>query len=277
MLLMDGTYWDGRLIHNHLSDRNWPVVHEWFDEGGRMGYYEFHRAVGAFPNIVLAYRSLALLAIGLSSLLVFFICYRSRLLSSAESLFVALIQLTFPAFRTSFSVILLPYLVGYLLFLLGVYLAIRSYYGQGWARHVVRLMSLVLLFFSYTTNSFLVFHLGFILLMVVLVRRTLQTSVLAALRGYVLRHLDFVLLPIVFWLVKEMFFPRHGWYENYNRITFAFRETGLGLMQFTPLNHRLRRVVSSDLARCYCFWRWPPTFWLGRLRMCTDSARDSPC
>jgi hypothetical protein len=233
MLLMDGDYWDGRLLHSHLSNEDWPILQEWFDQAGLMGLYEFHRALGAFPDIVLAYRASAFLAIGLCAILVFLIGYKSRLLSPTESLFVALIQLTFPAFRTSFSLILLPYLVAFLLFLLGAYVAVRSYYGHGWTRYLSRVMSLVLFFFSYTTNSLLVFHFGFILFMIVLVRRVESLSAIAALRRYVVRNVDFVVLPAAFWAVKELFFPRHGWYEGYNRIELAVRELGLGLVQFT--------------------------------------------
>jgi hypothetical protein len=232
MLLMDGTYFDGRALLNHLGQKNWPVLQTWFGEAGLMGFYEIYRAVGSFPNIVLAYRLTAFLALGLSALLVYLICYRSRLLSRSESFFVALVQLTFPAFRSNFSLIVLPFLLGYASFLLGAYLAIRSYDARGWIRHASRLMSLVLLFLSYTTNSVLVLHYGFLLFMLLMVRRREQLTVSALVRRYALRFADFAVLPIVYWIVKEVLFPRHGVYENYNQFVFAPKEIALGLMRF---------------------------------------------
>jgi hypothetical protein len=234
MLLMDGVYHDGYLLYSHLTTESWPVLHEWFSEAGLMFFEEFYRAAGSFPDIIFGYRLMAFLAIALSAVLCYLICYHSRMLSPSESLFVSVIQLTFPAFRTTFSLIVLPYHVGYLLFLAGVYLAVRSFYAHGGGKLVLRLLSLVLLFASYTTNSLLVFHFGFILFMIFLVRRMKKLSLVAAAKRYLLRHVDFLVLPFVFWVVKEVVSPRHGWYEGNNRITLSPQEIMLGFIHFIP-------------------------------------------
>ncbi len=280
MLLMDGHYFDGRLLHHHIAHQSWPVLREWFGQAGLMGFYEFYRGVGSFPDIVLAYRLAAFLCIGLCSVLVYLIGVRSRFLSHDESLCAALIQLLFPAFRANFSLIVLPYLVAYVLFLLGAYLAVRSYGGVGWRRHAGRVAALLLLFCSYTTNSLLLLHYGFVLLMILMIRRDEHLSLFAAAGRYVFRYADLLLLPVVFWIVKETFFPRHGWYAGYNKIAFAPRTFAVNAIAFTK--NAIFLQTADALRTLFTL----PVFWLivlavalfawSRTRFARNRTFDSP-
>jgi hypothetical protein len=154
------------------------------------------------------------------------------MVSPWEGLFISLIQLTFPAFRVLFCIILLPYLVCYLLFLTGVYLAIRSYIAGGRAGLALRLLALGCLFLSYSTNSFLVLHAGFLGLMILFVGRVRQVSILAAAWRYLSRHVDFLVLPLVYWGIKEFLYPRHGVYADYNAVRLSAGELAGGLPRF---------------------------------------------
>jgi hypothetical protein len=229
LLLMDGVYFDGQLLYTHLVTKNWLALHLWFGQAGLMFFESFYRALGALPSIVFAYRLIALISIILTAVFWYLICCKSRMLSRWESLAIALIQLTFPAFRTPFEIIVLPYLVCYLLFVIGVYVAVRSDCARGARRYALRLVSLLLLFFSFSTNSLLMFYLAFIVFMVFFVRRSKMLSVLAAAKSYVLRHIDFVLLPLVYWGIKESVMPRHGIYIYYNKLHLDLKQLVLGL------------------------------------------------
>jgi hypothetical protein len=221
LLLIDGVYWDGRLLYSHLSTQNWPALRDWFGQAGLIFFEEFYRAVGMFPGIVFGYRLAAFLSMLLSAVVCYLICRESKMVSPWEGLFISLIQLTFPAFRVSFCIILLPYLVCYLLFLTGVYLAIRSHIAGGRAGLALRLLALGCLFLSYSTNSLMVFYFGFLLFMVLLFSREKHVPLLAGAKGYLLRNIDFVILPFVYWGIKEAFFPRYGVYAHYNEINLS--------------------------------------------------------
>lgn len=265
LLLMDGVYFDGHLLYSHLTTKNWPVLNLWFGHAGLMFIESFHRALGTLPDIVFGYRLIAFLSITLTAVFWYLICCESRMLAHSESLAIALVQLTFPAFRTMFGLIMLPYLVCYLLFVIGVYVAVRSYCVPGLRKYALRLVSLVLLFFSFSTNSFLVFYSGFIVFMVFFVRRTKMVSILAAAKSYVFRHIDFLLLPFVYWGIKEAVMPRHGVYENYNRVQMSLKALVLGYVKFIPnavllqLNEALLQLLALPalwlvLAAMMVFW-----------------------
>ena len=57
--------------------------------------------------------------------------------------------------------------------------------------------------------------------MIFVVRRWNAVSIGAAARHYLPRHVDFVLLPLAFWAIKESLTPRWGVYEEYNRIQLS--------------------------------------------------------
>ena len=232
LLIMDGVYWDGRVLYSHLLTRNWPALNDWFSQAGLMFLAEFYWAVGLLPGIVPGYRIGAFMATILASVVTYLICRESKMLSPWEALFISLIQVTFPAFRVRFCIILLPYLVCYLLFLLGALLAMKAYAAPGLARGVLRAVSLICLFLSYTYNSFLVFHFGFLLLMILVVRRAKSLSFLLATKSYLVKNVDYVLLPLLYWRIKEVLYPRHGLYADYNAVVLGMNGLVRGTMEF---------------------------------------------
>jgi len=67
----------------------------------------------------------------------------------------------------------------------------------------------------------LVFYFGFLFFLLSHQQRTKGCTFGQAFIQFVPRRLDFLLLPFVFWIVKEHFFPRYGDYAVYNRFQFS--------------------------------------------------------
>jgi hypothetical protein len=80
---------------------------------------------------------------------------------------------------------------------------------------------MVIFFLSFNLNSFLVFYFGFLLLLFCLNYWHNSCLWKQALILFISRRLYFILLPFVYWIVKEVFFPRHGLYADYNKFTFS--------------------------------------------------------
>ncbi|MDD4857583.1 MAG: hypothetical protein PHD74_05680 [Candidatus Krumholzibacteria bacterium] len=173
-----------------------------------------------FPNIIAGYRVLTFVFLLLSALLCYVVCLETRMLSPWESLSISMIQLAFPAFRVMCCLYMLPFIMSISLFLLGAYLALKNLSGGNGVSLVLRMLSLICFFLSFTTNSLLVFYLGFILLMIFTVRRRRGIPILAAAKRYLPRHIDFLMLPFLYWFINELYFPRTGFYSKYNRLLF---------------------------------------------------------
>ncbi len=97
-----------------------------------------------------------------------------------------------------------PYILCYTLFLLAVLLALRSEYAKGKVHDGLRVGSLAVFFFSFYLNSLLVFFPGFLLFLLVCAQRHSRVDLKKMLFPFVLCHLDFLLLPFLHWVVKEL-------------------------------------------------------------------------
>jgi len=221
ILLNDGVYFDGWIILNFIKGKDWAGLSNQFQEGGGILAGYLHWFLGHFPNIIFGYHLVAFVCIVSSGLLIYQIARLSGFVSREESLLLSLISLTYPAFQVGFELIILPYVASYSIFFLAVLLALWAEKMKKPAHYGLRLSAIVCFLVSFSINSLLVFYFGFLVLLVMFVRRMQSLSLREMLPHFLLRHLDYVFLPFLYWVIKEIAFPRHGLYINYNRFTFS--------------------------------------------------------
>ncbi|MCX6056651.1 MAG: hypothetical protein NTW69_00645 [Chloroflexi bacterium] len=232
ILLMDGVYWDGWLIYTSLAEKNWNNIYSMFIEAGSPTTLYLHWFMGYFPNIILGYRVLAFISIACSSLLVYLIGNETKWVNSTENLWIALLSLAYPAVQVAFEIINVPSVVWLCLFYLACFLSFRAERAVGPGHYGLRASAVLLFLISFTVNSLLVFYFGFLLLLALFVRRLQSLSLRQTLMSFLPRYLDYILLPLLYWLIKETLFPRHGLYANYNQFTFSLLDMLLKLASF---------------------------------------------
>lgn len=225
LLLNDGIYYDGWPIYHHLVDKNWNLFHLWLTEsGGIPGVAYLHWVIGYLPSMIFIYKLLNVLAITFSGILVYLICNELRLFSRTESLFIALLSLSYPAFQLSVDLIAMPYLLCYCLFLVACFMALRFEKRNDLRHYYLRVGSLALWVLSFSINSLLVFYYGFLSVLILHARRAQNMSLNHLFTRFLPRRLDYVLLPVLYWVVARVLFPAHGFYSDiypYNPISFS--------------------------------------------------------
>lgn len=225
LLLNDGIYWDGWLIYTYLVDKDWNSLDTLFKETGGILTIKFlfYRFLRYFPAVVFVFKFVAFLSITLSGILSFLIFMESGLCSRKDSLYIALLSLSFPAYQISIEQITTIILISYCLFLSACYLAIRAEKINSNYHALFRFFALVLFTLSFTINSLLVFYGGFFFIYVYYIykHKFNKHSLKFFLRWFMLFRLDYVILPFLFWLISRTFFPPHGLYINHNRISIS--------------------------------------------------------
>jgi len=84
---------------------------------------------------------------------------------------------------------------------------------------VLRLLSVVCFFVSFSTNSLLFFY-GLIFLYIVYIDKdTFAGSIFLKIKKMFLNYYDFLLIPIVFWIIKNIWFKPQGLYAGYNEVS----------------------------------------------------------
>jgi hypothetical protein len=104
-------------------------------------------------------------------------------------------------------------------------------------RLVIRVIALAALFLSFSLNSLLVL---FYALVPAVFYASLQhepkdlRTLFTNTKVFLIRHVDFLVLPIVFWVLKETFMPRVGIYAHYNRISFNWIHIFISYLRLIP-------------------------------------------
>lgn len=220
LLLNDGVYWDGWLIHNAIKAKRWDDLYLWFIEQGSPSGYYFHWLLGHLPGGIFAYKLLAFVSILFSAILIYRICLVSGFLSPAESLVAALVSLLYPGFQVAIELINVPYPLFFCFFLCGALIALKSERTKGTAHYALRGAALGVFILSFNVKSLLVFYYGFLLLFFLIARRENRFGLTELLTKYSLRRLDLVVLPVLYWIANNYLFPTQGWGAEYNKISF---------------------------------------------------------
>ncbi len=172
--------------------------------------FSFGNSIGVFLA-----RLVTFVAYLLSALLLEAALRKIKEIKPIERFFIVLFFAILPVNAARMSLCTMGYALGYLVFFCGLRLT-AAFCNTG--ALLARLGALALFFISFTTNSLLVFYLVPILYLA----RVKWEIVKSRPYTMVLKHADFLLLPVVFWLIKGNFYTASGLGQaGYNTITLA--------------------------------------------------------
>lgn len=265
LLLNDGVYWDDWLWINLPSHSlNLDKITAAYSQMGFLPTNDVH----LWLFNVLGYRWVEFFALILIGVLVYSISQELQLFSRWEGIFIALIVIAYPAFQTWIVFSTANYVFYYAVFFLAVFLTLKAEQSTGARHYGGQIVSLCLFVLSYNFNSLLAFYFGFLALLVFYLYRAWHTSWRQVLRRFAVGRLMYVLLPFLFWVVKQTFFPRYGDYADYNQFTFDLLPLVLNAGRFllygiyTPLSRALTLMVGQPVVTvliglgAFACYRW---------------------
>jgi hypothetical protein len=233
LLLNDGIYWDDWVwfdLRNNIY--HWDRIFAASAEMGSMPYEKyFGYLFSVFPDRVFASKFFVFVAIVGSGCLFFELCLGSGYFNRWESLLVALVSVVYPADKSQVIMSTAFYFIYSAVFLAACLVALR----KERFRHnkpiyvLVRIVSLLLFLVSFSLNSFLVVFYCFVILLFFHYDARVRERPWFIKRTFVffVRHIDYLLLPILYWFTKKTFFKPFGFYQTYNSI-----DTKMGLSSF---------------------------------------------
>ncbi|HKA46326.1 MAG TPA: hypothetical protein VKF40_30315 [Burkholderiales bacterium] len=251
MLLNNGLYWDDWTIFGFP----YAAVTQWYREYGLPLFGYYHLVLDSLG--VPAYRILVFLSYLVSAACLYGILTRVREIDRRTAFVLALFFVLFPSNSARISVMASRTSLCYALFFAGFWLACLYLDKRVPA---LRVAALILLCASFLTHSFLVFYI--VVLIYIAYHEKSGLGGVRALPGFVLRYLDFFALPVIFWIIKLLYFEPYGSYEGYNRITLGSALNGFfligaafygGFVEPLVASFRLPLVVLIAAAILSCF------------------------
>ncbi|WP_435627901.1 hypothetical protein [Candidatus Ferrigenium straubiae] len=251
MLLNDGIYWDDWMLHGVYLNNGAAGLVDLFREVGNPVAGYLHSVLWQTPNPKLSYNLVAFLSIMLSSQLVYLLASRVRFLSLRESLFVGAMFCCFTAYQTYVLQIALSARFCYFLFLMAAYIALQALRMDRGAGFLLRTLALVIFAISFFYNSLLVLYFSFLVLLFLECRGEWENKNLTGRIAVSLRYADFILLPFVYWALKNILWKPSGNYEGYNHLLLEPVRWLDGLMGFAENSFFMQLYHAVKLGKAY--------------------------
>jgi hypothetical protein len=224
-LLTDSIMWDDYLILAWITQGRFDWLYQFYSNYGitPMGlvYLPFIAATPTASIAVLFAKFICVASVLLNAALVMLISVR---VAHGDRVFAVLAGATAAAFPglsgEGFQPTFLLYCFFVPVFLTGLLLFVETAQSPA-SRPIIRVAGLIALLLSFSLNSLLVFFYALVpaVFYASIGREQTAPRLLFVAGGrFLLRHLDFLATPIVFWVIKEIFMPRVGIYARYNSL-----------------------------------------------------------
>ncbi len=220
ILINGGVFWDDWTLFNMSFD---GLKQQFYGNGLYFGAY-LHYALNQLPYSPFVYHFLVFVFQIFTALLLWDI-FKQLNIGNKFYFWIVLLFASSPFFSSKITMICLPYVIGTLLFTLAVWFMNKNIVKYN---IIFRISSLVLFFLSFFVSSLLVFYmLPFSILFIKINDIKFDaTSIWLSIKSLfklknIIRVADYLLLPFVFWIFKNYFFPPSGLYaqDGYNKIT----------------------------------------------------------
>jgi hypothetical protein len=233
LLLNDGFFWDDNVYYGLIQGKHYEEFSTFILETGLPINILFFRGLDLLVGIT-NHRWVSFVTIFLSAVLLNDLFKRFAGEFKSLSLVFTTLYLTLFPFKSTVLLCTTVYQVMLLFFILAVYIRVR--YGADDATRVRALALLafsVLSFISFNTASILVLF-YFYLAFEYFYSQGFARSAWAvpSMWAYARRNLLVLLLPVIYWVVKNTFFPTHGLYVNYNKINFDLQKSASAAFSF---------------------------------------------
>ncbi len=211
LLNYDGIYWDDWNIVGNTGDN----IKATFDEAGAILAATVHQALTGVGNGVWIYRLISFGSWWITGLLIFRLLLGSARVSTSDAFYLAALSIVYPVNQARIAVVNIS--SSYSVAIFFVAFALLTWALR--ARRVdIRLLSLGLFFLSFEIGSLLVFYLvPFAYVLLQEREQWIGEKGRPDLRrscGWALRRLDIISLPVVFFMLKAIYFAPSGRYAG---------------------------------------------------------------
>ena len=211
MLTCNGIFWDDWVLYDVKSD---AVIDIFWQNGGIWGGY-FHVFMLSLPKSIFCYRLLIFLSFMFSGFFLNEIMKKITEIDSFSRLIIIIFFLIFPVNSARIALICAPYAICHFSFFFAFW--IITMFSD---KIFLRVLAAGLFLFSFTTNSLLVYYLLVLIFLFYCFYCEFSFKFsLPDLKKYLLKNIDLIFLPVLFWIIKCLFFRPYGLYKNYNTIS----------------------------------------------------------
>lgn len=205
----DGLYWDDWCMINQEEQ----TINTFMNmiQHGLKGI--FVKIILTFDNPLLASRTFIYIANFITAIMVYFVLKTIKQLNKDDIFYLTLLYLIMPVASSKIAPSIIPFFFPVLIFFV-TFFFLSKYLENNLL--FLRILVLIGFYLSFDTNSILVFY-GVVLLYIFYKKYEFYFSI-NNIKNFSFKCVDFILLPIVFFVIKIIYFKPYGSYEGYNSL-----------------------------------------------------------
>jgi hypothetical protein len=245
LLLFDqGVYWDDWGLYLGTSNE----IIQNFKDNGLVIFGYVHAVLQQLPFRIFIYNFLTFIIYLFSGYLLYKILSNLNIYDEFDLFFIVSIFLIAPLNITRVAMIIFPYSLSYFLFFLSLYL-LQLNLQKNKQSIYLRLITLIIFFITFQIASFLVFYLLTLLLIYFYEKRNGYHTL-----AILLKNIDYIILPIFYWIIRSIYFKTSGPYIDYNTITIYNAIFLLPYRIVTSFYSSIIEVINNTLSSFDIFW-----------------------
>ncbi len=214
LLNYNGIYWDDWTLFNNSFE---TIKSQFSQAAGSLGILVSSLHFLLLKVGVFSYRALTVVLLFISGIFVYKVLQKLDFFSKEDIFFITVFFLLAPLYSARIALIDFPYTFFSTFFFFAFYLLSNNIDNL---KILKRLMILSLLFISFVVNSLLVFY-ALILMYMFYKLYNHELVLYKNITNFICTKLDFILLPVVFYIVKYIYFAPSNLYAGYNSISLA--------------------------------------------------------
>ncbi|MFM8364028.1 MAG: hypothetical protein ACKOAS_02625 [Verrucomicrobiota bacterium] len=225
LLFTDHSIWDGLLyLHSYGWTGGREAMWQLFNEAGRpLDHLGYLLAFETGQPVFFA-KAAGIVSWTVCGILCRRVLRKAGSLGTAESTLIAALGVSLPVFDVLGDFSMWMHTTSLVFFWVAAALLVDLPLRRGPLHAWLRAAALILFFVSFNLNSLLVFFYVLAVSLAVLRWEPCRTAVqLRAASKLVLRHADFAVLPVFFWILKSLLTPTSGHYADYNKPVFSLQ------------------------------------------------------
>lgn len=231
LVIASGRWWDDWC----LFEQPYQVLKNFAMQMGRPSVIAIIQFTKLFPEP--GYRIITFLMFYFSMIFLYRILKEWLDVSDIGSFWICALYSVIPINDARMVLACFPYSISVFFFMAGMCYVIVNF-NKGMLDIKRRVLSYLLFIIAFTMNSALIFY-GLVLLMILM--KLYKDKSLKRVPQYI----DFLILPIAFWIVKNKLFPAYGAYANYNTVTIG--GVIAAIKNIIPEDIRIIKAVITNL------------------------------
>ncbi len=212
-LLNGGLFWDDWCLYNQFPATR---IHLFKDSGFFLYWPAYlHNILLSVSFGVYLERFLIFVSFLFAGIFIYCILDKIKYIDERSRFFLVIIFMLFPANFSRIPICSIHYSLCFGMFFLGIWLVSIYLSSKNW---ILRVISLLCFIIAFSTNSFCFYYIILFFYIFYIEKDTVTNFMAFVKKGF--SYTDFIILPVIFWIVKDLFFQTSGLYKgNYNLIT----------------------------------------------------------